>query len=158
MSQKSSTTKQHRLTQVQGNILLGERGKDFIDCHLADVYQHAGSRKLPHRLYLIPRCLRNNSVQRISTVVFFQHLPVSYGRHPLIVEFEPPALSLWFDESKVPSTVEVARVYEHAMKLVLPGFSPISRLVEELVKVDFEGEFEGIIDLRGGGGGLGSNR
>jgi len=48
------------------------------------------------------------------------------------------------------SNVEVAGVYEYALKLVLPRFGPISRLVEEFVKVDFEGEFEAIIDLRGG--------
>jgi len=48
------------------------------------------------------------------------------------------------------SVAEVAGVYEYAVKLVLPRFGPVSRLVEEFVKVDLEGEFEAIIDLRGG--------
>jgi len=48
------------------------------------------------------------------------------------------------------SDVEVAGVYEYAVKFVLPRFEPVSRLVEEFVKVDFEGKFEAIIDLRGG--------
>lgn len=48
------------------------------------------------------------------------------------------------------SDVEVTAVYEDALKLVLPWFRPVSRLVEEFVKVNFEGEFEAIVDLRGG--------
>jgi hypothetical protein len=45
--------------------------------------------------------------------------------------------------------MEVTGVYEDTVKLVLPGFGPVSRLVEEFVKVDFEGEFEAIVDLQG---------
>ena len=37
------------------------------------------------------------------------------------------------------------------MKLVLPWFCPVSRLVEELFKIDFQGEFEAVVALRGGG-------
>ena len=46
------------------------------------------------------------------------------------------------------STVKVARVYEYTVKLIHPGFGPVSGLVEEFVKVDFEGELETIVDLR----------
>ena len=45
-------------------------------------------------------------------------------------------------------TVEVPGVYEDTVKPVLPGFGSVSCLVEEFVKVNFEGEFEAIIDLR----------
>ena len=44
-------------------------------------------------------------------------------------------------------TVEVTRVYEDAVEVVFPRFGPIGCLVEELVKVNFEREFEAIIDL-----------
>ena len=46
------------------------------------------------------------------------------------------------------STVDVAGVYEYTVKLVFPGFGPVSRLIEEFVKVNFEGKFEAIVDLR----------
>lgn len=46
-------------------------------------------------------------------------------------------------------TMEVAGVNEDTMKLVFPGFGPISRLVEEFIKVNFKGEFEAIVDLWG---------
>ena len=46
--------------------------------------------------------------------------------------------------------MEVTGVYEDTVELVLPGFGPVSRLVEEFVKVNFERKFETIIDLWGG--------
>jgi len=46
-------------------------------------------------------------------------------------------------------------MYEYTVKLVLRGFGPVGGLVEEFVKVNFEGEFEAIVDLQGG---LGSNQ
>ena len=46
--------------------------------------------------------------------------------------------------------MEVTGVYEYTVKLVLRGFGPVRGLVEEFVKVDFEGEFEAIVDLGGG--------
>jgi len=57
---------------------------------------------------------------------------------------------VWFDESEVLSAMEVTRMYKYTVKPVLPGFGPISRLVEEIAEVNFEGEFEAAIDLRGG--------
>lgn len=62
---------------------------------------------------------------------------------------------IWLDESGVLSTMEITGMYKYAVKPVLPRFGPVSRLVEEVAKVDFEGEFEATIDLRGE---LGSNR
>jgi len=50
------------------------------------------------------------------------------------------------------STVGVTGVYEDTMKSVLPGFGPVGSLVEEVAKVNFEGEFEAIVDLRGKSG------
>ena len=38
-------------------------------------------------------------------------------------------------------------MYGHTVKLVLPGFGPVSHVVEELVKVDLEGEFGMLIGL-----------
>ena len=35
------------------------------------------------------------------------------------------------------------------MKFVFPWFGPVRCLVEEFVKINFEGEFKTIIDLRG---------
>ena len=40
-------------------------------------------------------------------------------------------------------------MYEHTVKLILPGFRPVSRLVKEFVEIDLEGEFKAIVDLRG---------
>jgi len=40
-------------------------------------------------------------------------------------------------------------MYEYTVKFVFRGFGPVGGFVEEFVKVNFEGEFEAIIDLRG---------
>ena len=58
-------------------------------------------------------------------------------------------MPIWFDESEIMSTVEIAGVYEDTMKLVLPGFGPVSSVIEEAIKIDLKGEFEAIVDLRG---------
>ena len=93
--------------------------------------------------------LKDNTIQWLSAIVLFKNLPVRHGRHPLVVEFEPPCIPIWFDEREVPPTVEVTGVYKYAVKLVLPGFGPVSRPVEEFVKVYFGGEFDVFtIDLR----------
>jgi len=94
--------------------------------------------------------LGDNPIQRLSAIVLLQNFPVRHRRHPIIIEFEPPGISIWFDESEVVSAVEVTGVYKYTVKLVLRGFGPVSVLVEEFVKVNLEGEFEAIIDLRGG--------
>ena len=57
-------------------------------------------------------------------------------------------MPIWFDESEVTSILGTTRVYEYSVKFVFPGFGLINRLVEEFVKVNFEGEFEAIICLR----------
>ena len=135
---------------MRRSIFLGERRQDFINSCVADVHQHVGVREPLHCPNLVPLCLRDNTVQRLSTIVLLQNFPVCHRCHPIVVEFEPPGFPIWFDKSEVVSTVEVTGVHEHTVKLVLPGFGPVGRLVEEFVKVDFEGEFEAIIDLRGG--------
>ena len=55
---------------------------------------------------------------------------------------------IWFDEGEVLPAVEVTGMHEHAMKLILPAFGPVGGFVEEITKVNFEGELEAIIDLR----------
>jgi len=55
-----------------------------------------------------------------------------------------------FDESEVVSIVGATGVYEYTVKLVFPGFGPVGRLIEELVKVNFKGKLKAIVDLRGG--------
>jgi hypothetical protein len=72
---------------------------------------------------------------------------VRYWRNPIIVKFEPPGFPVWFDESKVAPGLVVTGVNEDTVEFVLPGFGPVSRLVEEFVKVDFEWVFEAIVDL-----------
>jgi len=57
-------------------------------------------------------------------------------------------MPIWFDENEVPSTMEVTGMCKYAVKPVLPGFGPVGSLVEEVAKVDFQGEFEAIVDLR----------
>ena len=133
---------------MRGNIFLDERRQDFIDRYLADVHQRVGTRDPLHRLHLIPLRLRDSPVQRISVVVLLQNLPVRHGCHPLVIRFEPPGMWTWLDESEVSPIVEVARMCEHSMKLVLPGSGPVSCVVEKFVKVDVEREFEAIIKLR----------
>ena len=151
MSQKSPPAqRQLRLTQVRGSVFLGERGQHLIDRCITDVHQHVGVREPLHRPNLIPLCLGDNTVQRLPTVVLLQNLPVCHRRHPIVVEFEPPSIPVWFDEGEVVSAVEVTRVYEYTVKLVFPRFGPVGRLVEEFVKINLEGEFEAIVDLRGG--------
>ena len=98
---------------------------------------------------LIPLCLGDSVVQRLSAIALLQNLPVRCRCHPFIVELEPPAVLVWFDESKATSTIKITRVYDYTLKLVLPGSGSISGLVEEFSKVDFQGEFEAIIDLPG---------
>jgi len=149
MNQKFLTTNQRRHTHVRGNVLLGEWGQDFIDRRLANVHQHAGARESPCCLNLVPPRLRDGTAQRLPTIVPLQHLPIRHRRHPFVVEFEPACMPIWFDESEIMSTVEIAGVYEDTMKLVLPGFGPVSSVIEEAIKIDLKGEFEAIVDLRG---------
>lgn len=80
---------------------------------------------------------------------FLQHLLVRHRCRPPVVEFEPPGIPVRFNESIALSTVEVTGVYTHIVEFVLPEFSLVCSLVEEVVKVDLEGEREGVIDLRG---------
>ena len=148
MSRKPPTINQQQLTHVRRDILLGKRCQDFIDRRLTDIYQHAGVRESPGRLELVPLCLRDNTAQRFSAVVTLQHFPVRHGRNPFVVEFKPAGMPVWFDESIVVSTVEVTGVYDDAMKPVLPGFGYIGGLIEEAAEIDFEGEFEVVVDLR----------
>ena len=134
---------------MRGSIIISERCQDVIDRCVTDVHQHVGVCKPLHRPNLIPLCLGDNAIQRLSTVVLLQNLPIRHRCHTIVVEFKPPGLPIRLDESKVVSTVEVTGVYEYTVKLVLRGFGPVGRLVEEFVEVDLEGEFEAIIDLRG---------
>jgi len=113
-----------------------------------NVHQHVGVRESLHCPDLIPLCLGDDAVQWLTTIVFLQNLPVRHRCHPIVVEFEPPGIPIWFDECEVVSTMEVTGVYEYTVELVFPRFGPISGLVEEFVKVDFEGEFEAIVDLQ----------
>ena len=48
------------------------------------------------------------------------------------------------------SAMKVTGVDEDAVEFVLPRFRPISRLVKEFIKVNFEREFKSIVDLCGG--------
>ena len=112
-----------------------------------DVYQHVGVREPLHGPDLIPLCLWNNAIQGLSAVVFLQDLPIRHRCDPVVIEFEPPGFPIGFNERKVVPTMEVTRVYEDAVEPVFPRFGPIGGLVEEFVKVDFEREFEAIIDL-----------
>jgi len=150
MNQEFPSTNQHGLTHVRRNILLGEGGQDFIDRCLADVYQHAGVREPPYCLDLVPLCSRDDTAQRLSTIISLQHFPVRHRRHPLVVEFEPSGMPVWFDESEIMSTVEITGVHKDTMKPVLPGFGPVSSLIEEVVKINFQGELEAVVDLREG--------
>lgn len=129
------------------SIFLGEWRQDLVDCRVTDVHQHIGVRKPLHRPDLIPLCLWNNTIQWLSAVVFLQNLPIRYRCNPIVIEFEPSGFPVWFNERKIVPTVEVTRVYEDAVEVVFPRFGPIGCLVEELVKVNFEREFEAIIDL-----------
>ena len=133
---------------MRGSIFLDKRRQDFIDRYLADVHQCVGACDPLHCLNLIPLRLRDSPIQRISVVVLLQNLPVRHGCHPPVIEFEPPGMWTWLDESEVSPIVEVARMCEHSMKLVLPGSGPVSCVVKEFVKADFEREFEAIIKLR----------
>jgi hypothetical protein len=150
VSRKLRRPTQRQLTQVRRSVFFGEWCQDLIDCGLADVHQHIGVCKPFHRPDLVPLCLRDNTVQRLSTIILLQNLAVRHRRHPIVVEFEPPGVSVWFDESEVVPTVEVAGVNEDTVEVVLAGLGPVSRFVEEFVEVDFEGEFEAIVDLWGG--------
>lgn len=132
---------------MRRSILLSERRQHLVDRLLTNVHQHVGVRKPFHCPDLIPLRLRDNAVQWLSAVVFLQNLPVRHRSHPIVVEFEPPGLPIWFDEREVVSTMEVAGVNEDTVKLVFPRFGPVSRLVEEFIEVNLEGEFEAIVDL-----------
>ena len=124
---------------------MGERRQDFINRGLADVHQHSGT---PRCLGLIPLRLAGNTVKWPSTVVLLQNLLVRYRCHLFVVEFEPPSTPIRLDESEILFAAGTTGVYEHTVKLVLPGFCPVSRLVEEFFKIDFKGEFEAIVALR----------
>ena len=134
---------------MRGSIFLSERRQDLIDRRVADVHQHVGIGEPLHRPDLIPLCLGDDPVQWLSTIVLLQNFLIRHRRHPIVVEFEPPGLPIWFNKSEVVSAVEVTGVYKYTVKLVLRGFGPVSGLVEEFVKVNFEGKFEAIVDLRG---------
>ena len=135
---------------MRGSIILSERRQDFIDRRVTDVHQHVSVGEPLHCPNLIPLCLGDDPVQRLPTVVLLKNFPVRHRRHPIVIEFEPPGIPIWFDECEVVSTMEVTRVYEYAVKLIFRGFGPVSCLVEEFLKVNFEGEFEAIVDLGGG--------
>lgn len=141
---------------MRRNVLHGERRQDFIDRCLTDVHQHVGIRGPLHCTNLIPQCLGDKTGQRLSAIVL-QNLAVCHRRHPIVVEFQPPGMPIWFDESEVLSVVQVTGVHEYTVEHILPGLGPASRLVEEFVKVYFEREFEAIIELRGGVRIIGTN-
>ena len=138
---------QRQLTQVRGSILFGKWCQDLIDRHLADVHQHIGVREPFHGLGDRLLCLRHETIQRIPAIIFLQHRVVHYRRNPVIVKFEPPGFQIWPDESKVAAALIVTGVNEDTVKFVLPGFGPVSRLVEEFVEVNFKWVFEAIADL-----------
>ena len=132
---------------MRRSIVLDEWRQDLVDPRLVDVHQHVGVREPLHRPDLIPLCLWNYAIQGLPAVVFLQDLPIRYRRDPVVIEFEPAGFPIGLNERKVVPTMEVTRVYEDAVELVFPRFGPVGCLVEEFVKVDFEREFEAIIDL-----------
>jgi hypothetical protein len=134
---------------VRRSIIVAEWSQDFINRRLADVDQHVGVREPLHCSDLIPLCLRHNSVEWLSAIILLQDLAVRHACHPVIIKLEPRGSPIWFDESEVVSTMKVTGVNEDTVELVFTGLGPVSRHVEEFVKVDFEGEFETIVDLWG---------
>jgi hypothetical protein len=89
----------------------------------------------------------DQAVEHIPAIVVLEDLLVCHRRHSVVVKLEPPAVLLRLDERKVVSAVEVARVHENAMQLVVVRDRTVRRLVEELFEVDRERELVSVIDL-----------
>ena len=132
---------------MRGSIPLSEWCQHLIDRHFADVHQHIGVREPLRGLGDRLLCLRHKTIQHLPTIIFLQHFVVRYWRNPVIVKFEPPGFPIWFDESKIVPALTATGVNEDPMEFVLPGFGPVSRFIEEFVKVNFKWVFEAIVNL-----------
>ena len=111
------------LTKVVGHIGWPDRLQHLVHHRLAHVHKHVSIREALHRtngrrgagmaVYTAGR-------HHLTTKVVFQHLLERGGCNAIVVKFEPVAVGLRFDQSKVMTTVQVARVNKHAMQFVYP--------------------------------------
>jgi hypothetical protein len=148
MRQRSLPQTQRQLTQVWGSIFLGEWRQDLIDLCLTNVYQHISIRAKRIRYRVpIPLSLRDNHLQRFSPIISLQNLLAHHRCHAVVVELEPQAVLVRFDESNAFPRFSGTGVNDDTVEFVLPGFMPVSRLVEEFVEVNFGGELKPIVDL-----------
>ena len=132
---------------MRWRINFSERRKYRIHLGLPDIDQHVGVGELLQRTCLCPLVRRNQAIKYVATVVVLEHLFIRHRRYPIIVEFEPPAILLRLDQSKVMTAVQITRVHEDAVKLVDARLRPILFFVQELREIYREGEFMAIVDL-----------
>lgn len=136
------------LTEMWRGIALGERRHDRIQLSLPDVHQHVGIGELLQRPGLCSLMRRDEAIWHLSTVVVFEYLLVRDRRHTVVVEFVPSSVLCRLDKSKVVTSVKIARVNEHTVKLVNVGHVRVALvLVDELGQIDLEGELVPVVDL-----------
>lgn len=101
-------------------ILFCEGWQHLRNLALADIDQHVRVSEPLHRPCLVSLESWHNAVQRLATIVLFQHLTIRHRRHPVVVKLEPSCVVIRLDESEVVAAVEITRVYKHTVKLVDP--------------------------------------
>ena len=128
-------------------IFVLPRCQHLIDRALAHVHQHVCVSEALYRAHLVALHRRYEAVDRLSSIILFEHLAIRNGRDAIIVELEPAGLTIGLDQREVVATVQVPRVNKDTVQSVYPRLRPVSSFIEELPEVNLEGKFVTVVDL-----------
>lgn len=85
--------------------------------------------------------------ETLATKVVLEDLAIGNRDDAIVVEAEPATLGGGLDVDKVVAAVDVARVDEDAVELVVVALRAVGRVGEVLTQVNLEGVLVAVVDL-----------
>lgn len=119
----------------------------MIEFGFANVDEHVSVGEFFKCASLSPLLRRDQAVEHVASKVVLGDLLVRDRSDAIIIEFEPSFVLGRLNEGKVMASVQVARVYEHAVELVDEWLGAFGGGINKLVEVNGEWELEAIVDL-----------
>lgn len=131
-------------------LLRRDGPEDLRDLGLANVDEHVSVREPLHRALerrLRRRMCRAVRSETLATKVVLEDLAIGNRDDAIVVEAEPATLGGGLDVDKVVAAVDVARVDEDAVELVVVALRAVGRVGEVLTQVNLEGVLVAVVDL-----------
>lgn len=137
-------------TEMGWNLLSRDGGEDLRDLGLADVHEHVRVGESLHRSLgrRLGRRVDSAVDEALSSVVVLEHLAIRDGDDTVVVEAQPSAIGRGLDVDEIVATVDVSRMDEDAVELVVVALASVGFVVQVLSQVDLQRVLISVVDLR----------